>query len=176
MNPVLAAKALDSKAGMIVASAGVFLVSGVVIYTFIQFNKAKNETLEALGLKDDEYDKFVKDNEAKTTSYFTPNYYKGILKTLKSNERLTIINLPTGQTMSKTILDAKGYVYDTPESVHGTLRKCQSKLDVSRLSEIFYDTYKKDLYGYLQTFLDAEEMATVIAIVKQLKDKIIVKQ
>lgn len=96
------------------------------------------------------------------SNVFSPNYYKG-----KSGAPL--ITVAKAFELGKIIYDAKGYFNDDEAAVYGVFQQLSYKTQVSFLAEKFFDKYKVSLLGYLQSFLNETEMATVAAIVNKLK-------
>ena len=96
------------------------------------------------------------------SNVFSPNYYKG-----KSGAPL--ITVAKAFELAKIIYDAKGYFNDDEAAVYGVFQQLSYKTQVSFFAEKFFDKYKVSLLGYLQSFLNETEMATVAAIVNKLK-------
>ena len=96
------------------------------------------------------------------SNVFSPNYYKG-----KSGAPL--ITVAKAFELAKIIYDAKGYFNDDEAAVYGVFQQLSYKTQVSFFAEKFFDKYKVSLLGYLQSFLNETEMATVAGIVNKLK-------
>lgn len=99
-----------------------------------------------------------KENATSSKSAFNPGYYKTV-------PGATLITRAKAEEYSKIIWDALGPWWtsgdDKEETVYGVFRQLKAKTQVSWLSEVFFKTYNRDLYGYLDQYLDDVELATV---------------
>lgn len=96
---------------------------------------------------------------------FDPNYYLD----KKSKVKITV---ERASEAIKAIFDAKKgwYEDDDENAVKAALTRCQTKADLSFVSEAFYRTYKKDLLEFLKSFLSKSEMETyVYSVTNKLK-------
>lgn len=105
--------------------------------------------------------------------YFTSNTIVNKLKKKYPNltgAQITAIQIPNLKlmpTFANQIWDAKGIFKDEEDAVFGVFRKLKSKMEVSFFADYFYSQKKRDLYGFLTTFLNAKELATLYRIIDQ---------
>jgi hypothetical protein len=76
---------------------------------------------------------------------------------------------------AEIIYKAKGIPYltnDDEAAVYGVFKAMAYKTQVSKLSEVFFNRYKKDLKAYLQSFLNKDEFGNVLAICNKMAEGI----
>jgi hypothetical protein len=76
---------------------------------------------------------------------------------------------------AEIIYKAKGIPYltnDDEAAVYGVFKAIGYKTQVSKLSEVFFNKYKKDLKTYLQSFLNKDEFGNVLAICNKMAEGI----
>jgi hypothetical protein len=64
------------------------------------------------------------------------------------------------------IYNSKGIFSDDPEIVNSVFQQLKSKLQISYLSDTYIKMYDKDLFTYLQQFLNTEEQTKIYNILK----------
>jgi hypothetical protein len=96
------------------------------------------------------------------TNYFSPNYYKSV-----SGAQITTVSY--ADAFCKLIYDAHGLFNDDEAGIYGAFAALHYKTQVSWMAARFFALYQKDLLGYLNSFLNTEELAKVSAIVLKLK-------
>tara|TARA_R110000868_G_scaffold126421_5_gene333495 strand:+ start:2184 stop:2687 length:504 start_codon:yes stop_codon:yes gene_type:complete len=72
---------------------------------------------------------------------------------------------------AEIIYKAKGIPYltnDDEAAVYGVFKAMSAKTQVSKLSEVFFNKYKKDLKAYLQSFMSQDEFGNVLAICEKM--------
>lgn len=132
------------------------IAAGVVILTL---GKKLSGAFNFFG--DSEEDKA---NTAVITSaagYFSPNYWK-----TKSGANIT--TAAYADAWCTMVYGAKGLFNDDEAKVYGAFAALKYKTQVSWLAQNFFAKYQKDLLGYLQGFLNTDEMAKVSSIVIKL--------
>lgn len=97
-------------------------------------------------------------------NYFDSSYYQDLMK-----NNTVLILTPSGQkTYSKILYNAKGIFNDDEAAVYGVFRALKCKTQISSLAKGFFDLYKTDLYGYLENFLNVNELGTIAEITNKL--------
>lgn len=144
------------------------LIAGGVLLAFSFGNKI----LEFLNISDTKEEKDTKAaaliNSTSISSAFSPNYYKDMQK----KGKLTLmINFESAKQAAEKIRNAVSGIYwydDDEEAVYSVFRSLKAKTDVSRLSEVYTQMTGKDLFGWLKSQLDLEELNTINKIVAGL--------
>lgn len=143
-------------------NTNLYLGIGALVLIYI----AGNKIFQKVGLTKTEEDKT---NEALSTkaeieNYFDPAYYD------ERHKKYTLIVLtPDSYTnLARTIYNAKGFLNDDESAVYGAFRQIGAKVQVSQLARTFYNFYKKDLVGYLKSFLNSDEYAQILKITDKL--------
>lgn len=127
-----------------------------------------------VGLVDSKEDKQV-EKEAKQlgtalSSPFSPGFYKdkSSAKTLTPDKAKELARLIYKALTPLTWILSPGFSGHQEEQVYGALRQLTHKTQLSNLSEVFFQEYKKDMYGYMRERMDNEEMAIVNTIASKL--------
>jgi len=94
--------------------------------------------------------------------YFSPNYWPTI-----PGAMLTTVTF--ANAWCKTVYDAKGIFNDDEAAVYGAFQSLKYKTQVSWMAFNFYKNYQVSLSGYLQNFLNTEELAKVSDLVLKMK-------
>lgn len=95
-------------------------------------------------------------------NYFDPDYWRtGGAGTL-------ILTTAGADNLAKIIYDAKGIVNDNEASVYGVFQSLKSRSQVSYLAGAFFRRYNQSLIGYLQSFLNQQELSAVAKITNKL--------
>jgi hypothetical protein len=63
--------------------------------------------------------------------------------------------------------DAKQFFNDDESKSYGVFRSMDSQLDVWGFAKIFQATKNKDLFGFLESYLNAEEISMIYNIIQQ---------
>lgn len=139
-----------------------YLIIGGLILVYV----AGDKIFKKLGLSKTEEDKANESLIAKMEieNYFDPAYYDERHK----KYTLTVLTPESYNNLAKNIYNAKGYFNDDEEAVYGAFRAISAKVQISQLARTFYNTYKKDLQGYLKGFLSGDEFAAIIKITDKL--------
>lgn len=147
---------------MMLAGAGIVIFK--VVLPLINSVSSSKGSLNPFA--DSEQDVKDKNNiqELQNQNYFDPSYYQNLMK-----NNVVLILTPSGiNKYAKIIHDAKGYFNDDESAVYGVFRALKTKTQISSLSKGFFDLYKTDLFGYLQNFLNLNEMGIVAEICNKL--------
>lgn len=116
--------------------------------------------MELLGLAKDKGDKTV--DTAQYDAVWTPKYYKD----LAAKGKIYILTQDSLKNFAKQVYDSKGFFNDDEDKLTGVFKAINYKTQVSQLAEYFFNTYKKDLYGFMNSFLDNDtEFVPIINIV-----------
>jgi len=107
---------------------------------------------------------------------FKPEYEKVLYKA--AAQKLGV-SKPTATQMAKFIptttelktwvnnlWDAKGNINDDEAKTYGVFRSMNSQVDVWAFAKIFQVMKNKDLFGYLESYLNPEEISMVYQIIK----------
>jgi len=70
------------------------------------------------------------------------------------------------KAFSRTLLNAKGIINDDEDAIYSIFRNIQTQYQLSVLSRVFNVYWKKDLLEYLKGVLKADELAPILAQVK----------
>jgi hypothetical protein len=71
------------------------------------------------------------------------------------------------KTWTNNLWDAKQFFNDDESKSYGVFRSMDSQLDVWGFAKFFQSIKNKDLFGYLESYLDAEEISMIYNIIKQ---------
>lgn len=99
--------------------------------------------------------------QLRNQNYFDPDYYK-------QQSGALVLTVSAATRFAKIIYDAKGIINDDEAAVYGVFQAFKTKSQISFLSEIFFKTYKKSLIGYLDSFLNTNEIASIAKICNKL--------
>lgn len=113
----------------------------------------------------------IKLNEEKLWS---PEFYQTAAKKV-APKKITVHTYASDSALAEKIYYAKGYTYDTESQAVGAIRACKSKAHISRLSEVFFQKYELDLYGYLYSFLEPADWLQISGHVKNIPPYILAK-
>lgn len=124
-----------------------------------------NPLLKWIGIKESDEDKATTatNTAGENVSGWSPDYYK-------RKGGLLLKKTPT-ESLAKSIWNAKGFFNDNEEQVYGALRQLPSKAALSFLSDVFFQLYQRDLYGFIKDMLSESEMVNVSKIVLKLPVK-----
>jgi hypothetical protein len=145
------------------------LAGGAIAYFKIilpLINSVKNPAGSLNPFADSQQD--IKDKEqiiiTKNENYFDSSY---LTELIKKNTCLTLTAY--GQKLyAKIIYNAKGLFNDNEAAIYGVFRTLKTKTQVSSLSQGFFDMYKTDLYGFMENFLNLEELGKISEICNKL--------
>jgi F0F1-type ATP synthase delta subunit len=71
------------------------------------------------------------------------------------------------KTWTDNLWNAKQFFNDDESKSYGVFRSMDSQLDVWAFAKIFQATKNKDLFGFLESYLDAEEISMIYNIIQQ---------
>ena len=150
----------------------VLAVSGIGLYLLLSKKKKKNSQSEIATTADGMFPKQNTPQSVtqKATVKEEPNWNKpfnyGYIDVVKAwVAPRTIKELPRAKAveLAKVLKDAKGTFNDDEKAVGNVFSKQLSdKTQVCSVSRAFYDTYKKDLWQHLDSFLSVKEMQTLV--------------
>ena len=106
--------------------------------------------------------------------FWEPGFYQKVADKMKP-KKISIFTTETNNRLADEIYYAKGYMYDTESQAVGAIRACKSKAHISRLSEVFFQKYQLDLYGYLYSFLEPADWLQISGHIKNIPPYILVK-
>lgn len=99
--------------------------------------------------------------DQKTWSKETYNKYFNPYGTISTVSYVTVLT-----SLAKQIFDAKGIFNDDEDKIYGAFQACKNQAQISIMSGFFLNNYKRDLWTYLQSFLDTEQQAKIYNIIK----------
>lgn len=112
-------------------------------------------------------------NQSNPVLAFSPSYRATIIEAYKKKYGNTKGFEVTKQlkgldfaALAKKIYDSKGTFKDDKPKLYSVFNTMQTQYQLSYLAGVFSAAYKKDLYQYLKTFLDDDEILPVLNIVK----------
>lgn len=147
-----------------------YLVIGGLLLIYI----AGNKIFQKVGLTKSPEEKEKEQQQQQvyqaqlTEQYFDPDYYKSRMKVYKY---VRLWTASSAKSLCVILYNAKGIPYltnDDEDAVYGVFKQCSAKTQVSQLSQVFYEMYKKDLKSYLQSFLNKDEFGNVLAICNRM--------
>ena len=138
---------------------GIVMVIGGVGYFLIKSigNKKMYEKIaEAIGGP-------AGSSSAQFNSWFDPDYHKNASdgKFVYKKQRHAVVN-----KWGDDIYDAKGYVYDTEDTVYSVFRSMPDAVAVSQTSDKFQKEYSRDLLEYIKSFLNKTQLNTLYKILE----------
>ena len=145
----------------------IIVIFAIAYFLFGAVRNAFKNLFGAIGIGDTTTDEEREENITKTApkvidNAFDVNYWN------KPNAKL--FKVADVKKMAKTIYDAIGYVYDSPEDIVGVFKWCKYKSQVSWLAYHFNLLYKKDLYSFLNDRLDTDEQRSAwLGILSRIK-------
>jgi len=147
-----------------------YLVVGALILVYIGGDKI----FKALGLsKDAAATKAAEEQQANYQAQLSQQYFDSDYIKQRMNKGYWVKSLTEagGNGYAEIIYKAKGIPYltnDDEAAVYGVFKALTSKTQVSRLTELFFNKYKKDLKAYLQSFMSKDEFGNVLAICEKM--------
>ena len=141
------------------------------------YSKVIVPILEALNLKqtseeksqDESIDKGGASGKPQSKNPWSRQYINILNTTAPAGARILLLTVSGMKSLAKTIYDSKQWYGDDEAKLYGAFRSITSHSQLSQLSGFFYTEYKKDLYEYVKSFLNTEELATVTDIVNNMK-------
>lgn len=149
----------------------IIIILIIVIIAATVGKKIIDSILEAIGLKKSDEDKFL-DKKAEVqeqlaVDFFNPKYYKNYPNGYERDP--SNISLIKAKEVAAKIWGAIGTFYDSPDQIRGAFSAAKTKADVSKISDAFYNKYKKDMLIWLSDKLDTEKQKqNWILILKEL--------
>ena len=110
--------------------------------------------------KDIRDDKQTQQNVKRATGKKKPNA-QDILRIVSDSS--TMLRLST------EIYNAHGITNDDEDAIYNAFRQLKSQYDAQMFAGFFKQRYKKDLFSWLDSFLDSEELAKINQIIKDKK-------
>jgi len=108
---------------------------------------------------------------------FQPEYEKVLYEAMKKKLRVSKPTsaqikqfIPTTnelKTWTNNLWDAKQFFDDDESKSYGVFRSMNSQIDVWAFAKFFQGSKNKDLFGYLESYLDADEISMIYNIIKQ---------
>ena len=143
-----------------------YLVGGAVLY-FGVVRPILKRTGIIQSQEDLAKEKVIQDNRAADSGNpWNPNYYKG-----KGGKDW--LPWKTATALAEQIYDSKAIWYklwtDNENQAIAAFNGLTTKKQLSLLSNAFQKLYKRDLYNYLESFMNADQLAAVNGKVKNLK-------
>ena len=87
------------------------------------------------------------------------HYKPDVKKWLGPGKTVKVMTDKHARDLAAEIYEAYGLFNDDESQVEAVFKNLKDKLQVSQLADAFYQKYKKrDMYAYLKSFLDADEM------------------
>lgn len=143
--------------------AALLVITLLIIVITLYVRKKNREEQEALlfAALGDKSTATGTSEDLKENRAFDPGYYKAKkAPTLKMDYTKA----------SKEIWDSKGTVKDNEELTLAVYGRLRSKLHASYLASVFQGKYKRNLYEYLESFMDQKYMDRLNAIIGKLSD------
>lgn len=107
----------------------------------------------------------VKENKLLGEKMFEPNY----LQTLPPEQKvLKFSSASTVPDIAEKIWKAKGFFKDDMAQLWGAIKRMKYKTQVAQVNTFFNQKYSKEMFTYMQTFLNAEEMAQIFDYLNKL--------
>lgn len=101
--------------------------------------------------------------EPNWNSPFDMNYLTDVQKWL-APKSIQVLDDITAKKYAKIIKEAKGTFNDDEDAVKEVFgKKLRDKTQVASLSKAFYQTYKKDMWQFLNSFLSQSEMKEYVS-------------
>lgn len=101
--------------------------------------------------------------EPNWNSPFDMNYLTDVQKWV-SPKSIRVLDDISAKKFAKIIKEAKGTFNDDEETVKDLFgKKLRDKTQVASLSKAFYQSYKKDMWQYLNSFLSQNEMKEYVS-------------
>jgi hypothetical protein len=85
-----------------------------------------------------------------------------------SNNSNILLDTITVKQLVEDLNNSKGFLNDDEQLVFSTFRKLKNKSQLNQLISEFNNTQQKNLYDYLNSFLNTNEFATVLNIIKTI--------
>lgn len=133
----------------------------ILIILYVRKKNKETQFGELLKAIDDKSTATGSSEDLKSNRAFDPFYYK--------SKKAPTLNVDYTK-LATQVYDAKGVVKDDEDSVLAVYGQFRSKLHASYLANIFQQRYKRNLYDYLQSFMDQKYMDQLLDRVKQLAD------
>lgn len=113
-------------------------------------------------IKGEEQDKA---NQLQTEKMFEPSY----LQTLPKGQKYKLFVKPeTVADIAEKIKTAKGFFNDNEAQLWGAIKRIRYKTQVAQINAYFTRKYGVEMFAYLKTFLNSNELADVYDYLKNL--------
>ena len=103
-------------------------------------------------------DESKKADALSTNKIYEPGYTQGLIN---KGVKVYLIKKESLQTLAYDIYKAKGFFKDDNGRLWGALKTIHYKTQISQLNKFFIENYKSELFTYLKTFLNNDELAEV---------------
>ena len=105
---------------------------------------------------------------------FSPMYSNALVTAWKKSHPNQVWNIPKQEKLprlqyldlAKDINESNGYFNDDENRLYSVFSKIETQYQLSLLSRVFTTYYKKDLFNYLKSFLNASELQPILNKVK----------
>lgn len=147
-----------------------YLVVGALLLAYI----AGDKIFKKLGLtKDQAAQQAQAQQQANYQAQLNQQYFDSdyIKDRMRNGLWVQTLSEASGNNYAEIIYKAKGIPYltnDDEAAVYGVFKAIKAKTQVSKLAEVFFNKYKKDLKTYLQSFLNKDEFGNVLAITERM--------
>lgn len=166
-------KALDNIAASPLLPTAVIVGAG-----FIFFKKELGDMFHSLNPFGDSAEDTANKKADIVGSPWSPKFYNDLYKAVGARKFGTkgtgiIDQHNKSKEFAQTIYDALGaltpfHLSDDDAAVISVFKQLQSKAAVALIAEVFYLNWKKDLFNFIQYYLNSDNMSKVIDIVKAL--------
>lgn len=93
-----------------------------------------------------------------TNKIFEPGYIKQLRK---QGKKVYLLNDASLKSVAKKIIDSKGFFHDSMDQFWSAIKTIHYQTQVSQVNEYLTTYQGKELFSFLKTFLNNEEMAQV---------------
>lgn len=100
-----------------------------------------------------------------------PGFVKAWIKkngTAGARYKIALLTTPKIEALAAQVKKSKGIFNDDETALYSVFRYLKTKTQVSQLAEVFERIYSRDLYSYLQSFLNESELSKVYNTIKNL--------
>ena len=99
------------------------------------------------------------------SNFWKPFFWKDAAS---KGKKPKILTKNSAKNLSQKIWDAKGLFNDDEESLYGVFRQIKTQSQISYLSDVFFQETGKDLYEFLNSFLNSDELSKLSDRLNQL--------
>ena len=166
---------LDKKTWIIIGVSAVVVGGSIAIYFYATQKKNKSDKYGNPFLKDKDSGGITGGIRSKTggvgQTITEPDWNRPFDMTYEDDVRewvypRTVKTLDTkdAKDFARKLSEAKGGWFrdDDEDAVKGVFKQLEDKVQVARLSRVFWDDHKKDMWEHLRSFLSNSEMETYV--------------